>query len=746
MRFKEVFVLFMSILGLAACGDGGGDFSGDGGGTSPSGVILSDSGTVSSIVPAVYHFNTTAMRAYSARLVSTTGDADLFIYTKPLNTASFDDLLGDSWSSSGIDDVSFIVPSDTSAYAHVFPDSQSANYDLQVFYNHLSVDGPQRTRGTQNKSIYFSFDAVAGQTYNVKVTPMNGDPRLRVYSNTRIDLYNRAALKPDGLIGTSDNPGTQVESIVFVATETKPHYVEVTNNNTSTDIIFSVNVETTEAKADLQVILSSLNYSSGNLTVNYTVSNIGVAHSTGVNLHFWLDSESPPTSGSVGDSHLYIGPLAPGASYSRSQTMNVEGLESGTFYAYIDPENILPEADETNNVSAGWYWTAPVQAPQYFDFEDGLVPLAFTFSGDADWSVAREGEGGSIYSFRSGTITANQTSCFQLSVNGVESVTFDWKALADYSTDYLRFYVNNTVFATYSGANTWVSRSHSFSNTSLRTYKWCYVKGGSDNLEVDDGGWVDNIVFNPELPDLSVVLNSVTSDGTDLTINYTVTNTTGAAAASTTIDFWANSSTPPNMGSAGEVQLIVPVIAGNGSFTGTATVPSTESSGTAYAIVDTHNTLSEKNENNNISAGVEWIYLGTPLAEYDFEDGLLPGNFVSSGNAGWQIDETTSSSGTVSIRASTITHSQSACTAVTVENSSAISFDWKVSSESNYDFLRFYINGNQQAVPISGDVNWTGKTFSEFHVGTNEFKWCYTKDHMVTHGSDTGWVDNIRVY
>ena len=70
-----------------------------------------------------------------------------------------------------------------------------------------------------------------------------------------------------------------------------------------------------------------------------------------------------------------------------------------------------------------------------------------------------------------------------------------------------------------------------------------------------------------------------------------------------------------------------------------------------------------------------------------------------------------------------------------------ISFWWKVSSESNYDFLRFYI-GSAEQQRISGNVDWQEESF-EVPAGTHTLKWQYDKDGSVTHGYDCGWVDQV---
>ena len=70
-----------------------------------------------------------------------------------------------------------------------------------------------------------------------------------------------------------------------------------------------------------------------------------------------------------------------------------------------------------------------------------------------------------------------------------------------------------------------------------------------------------------------------------------------------------------------------------------------------------------------------------------------------------------------------------------------MSFHWKVSSESNYDYLRFYIDGSEQS-KISGDTDWQQKSYV-LSAGNKTLKWCYTKDYSDDSGSDAGWVDKI---
>ncbi len=71
----------------------------------------------------------------------------------------------------------------------------------------------------------------------------------------------------------------------------------------------------------------------------------------------------------------------------------------------------------------------------------------------------------------------------------------------------------------------------------------------------------------------------------------------------------------------------------------------------------------------------------------------------------------------------------------------SISFYYKVSSESGYDKLHFYIDNTEMGT-WSGNVSWTKATFP-VGAGVHSYRWSYTKDQSVNSGSDCGWIDFI---
>ncbi len=79
----------------------------------------------------------------------------------------------------------------------------------------------------------------------------------------------------------------------------------------------------------------------------------------------------------------------------------------------------------------------------------------------------------------------------------------------------------------------------------------------------------------------------------------------------------------------------------------------------------------------------------------------------------------------------------------TVSGAGTASFYLRVSSESGYDFLEFYIDGSLQD-QISGTVDWQQMTYTITALGSHTLEWRYTKDEAVNDGNDCGWVDKLE--
>lgn len=131
------------------------------------------------------------------------------------------------------------------------------------------------------------------------------------------------------------------------------------------------------------------------------------------------------------------------------------------------------------------------------------------------------------------------------------------------------------------------------------------------------------------------------------------------------------------------------------------------------------------------------------IAIEDFETNNFDSfDWEFGGNSNWTTT-TGAYEGTYCAKSGAINHSQTTSLMLNAEvvADGDISFQRKVSSETNYDYLRFYIDATQMG-SWSGTSGWVEQTYA-VSAGTHTFKWEYTKDGAVVGGSDCGWVDYI---
>jgi PKD repeat protein len=115
----------------------------------------------------------------------------------------------------------------------------------------------------------------------------------------------------------------------------------------------------------------------------------------------------------------------------------------------------------------------------------------------------------------------------------------------------------------------------------------------------------------------------------------------------------------------------------------------------------------------------------------------------TGGNTNWTITNVGPYEGTYTAKSGDINDNQSSYLSISynVTSNGEISFFKKVSSESSYDFLSFYIDNNLQE-SWSGEIAWSASSYP-ITSGQHTFKWEYSKDVSVSSGSDCGLVDYI---
>ena len=125
-----------------------------------------------------------------------------------------------------------------------------------------------------------------------------------------------------------------------------------------------------------------------------------------------------------------------------------------------------------------------------------------------------------------------------------------------------------------------------------------------------------------------------------------------------------------------------------------------------------------------------------------FDEGI-PETFELADSANWIRVSDESVSGAYSMKSPAITHNESSSFSLHFNaiRSGEVSFFYKTSSENNYDWLNFYLDG-QKVDRWSGVHDWT-YVFYDILEGEHTLVWEYAKDYSVDGNSDCVWIDDV---
>ncbi len=144
---------------------------------------------------------------------------------------------------------------------------------------------------------------------------------------------------------------------------------------------------------------------------------------------------------------------------------------------------------------------------------------------------------------------------------------------------------------------------------------------------------------------------------------------------------------------------------------------------------------------NNLQADLNF-YAGSASETYETGD-FSAFDWQNEGDANWNVQSSEVYQGSYAAKSGYITDEQTSVMKIQLEvlQDGEVSFFKKVSSEEDYDYLKFYIDGQLQD-KWSGDVEWSSEQFP-VSAGEHTFEWTYEKDMSVDEGQDCAWIDNI---
>lgn len=265
-------------------------------------------------------------------------------------------------------------------------------------------------------------------------------------------------------------------------------------------------------------------------------------------------------------------------------------------------------------------------------------------------------------------------------------------------------------------------------NTKVRFFVTCTA--GDDTWE----GKFDLTFGAPEFA-ITNISNTELTPGGNGTITFDIANNGGANAENAVLEVYTSSNDlmlAANSFDLGDITTGTSI-----SFPVDVTVNSGVEIGSTYEV----NYLVTAGHYS--TSGSYTITVGNIVETFETGDFTLY-DWQFSGSANWTIVSDGAYAGSYCAKSGVISDSQQTDLILTIDilADGEISFYKKVSSENNWDWLRFYID-NVQKGEWSGNAAWSQETYP-VTTGTHTFKWSYQKDGSVSNGSDCAWVDNIQ--
>ena len=304
----------------------------------------------------------------------------------------------------------------------------------------------------------------------------------------------------------------------------------------------------------------------------------------------------------------------------------------------------------------------------------------------------------------------------QTSVTGPGTLTYYWKFYVPLHfpriTDYLGFYMDGVYQAGVGSSFVrWYSHT-AYVGSGSHTLKWSYVRGSG--AHGGGPGYVDQVSFS--------------AGSTPALISNQPDPQTAVAGTDATFSVQAGG-TPP--------------LRYQWRFYGTNLAGATDSALTLTSVMPVqagdYKVVVTNDYGPSVTSSVAALTVTTiPLPEA--LDYLGPA-YTTSGNASWFGQVGLMHDGVDAARSGSVGNSQQSVLSLNLLGPGNLSFWWKVSSETNFDYLKFYTNNVLQKA-ICGEVDWQQQTVS-LPAGMNTVIWQYLKDYSISLGQDAAWLDQI---
>jgi len=313
-------------------------------------------------------------------------------------------------------------------------------------------------------------------------------------------------------------------------------------------------------------------------------------------------------------------------------------------------------------------------------------------------------------------LAAGEFASLETKSGGPGLLSFWWKSDFATSSDALLFWIGDSQLASLTTTTDW--EQHTFKvppgNVDLR---WTFSNAASEESKA----WLDQVNFIPCDFHLSSSYNYPSASSWGSTGAVTVTAAADCAWNVVNTNSWITIlSSVINNGSG----VVTYALAGNPTPViryGYLIIADQLYSISQYPGLPTNSPVISLPEALDTEGSLAWSTIGTPE---------------------WFGQRIFSRDGVDAAQSGPVGDSGAVTTATTMNGPGTILFWWRVSSETNKDYLKFFINGVQQS-RISGEVDWQLARYDLTSV-TNTLKWTYSKNNDGAVGQDRGWLDQVQ--
>ncbi|MBO4563146.1 MAG: hypothetical protein J5772_05995 [Clostridia bacterium] len=374
----------------------------------------------------------------------------------------------------------------------------------------------------------------------------------------------------------------------------------------------------------------------------------------------------------------------------------------------------------------------------------------FVSTGSYAWTV----DGDSVVSGNAGVNNSTSTLITRVSVGYEETLTFDYKVSSEEGADYLRVKVNGTTVFETSGEHDWDTASVTIPGYGSAEITFEYKKNAS-GAAGSDKAWIRNVKVDGSLSSAANITGGTEIFSSSGEYPWVADRAEHAAKSGNAgVDNSTSSMTVSlELKKAMIVKFKYKVSAASGDrFTFLDNDRIALNSGATegyveyeYSVPSTgmHTFTFTFTKNASGSSGDDCAYVKCFYYIHSFEsaingsDNFLP--FINDGEYPWVAAGDAASSSNWGEA-----NSQSDLLLELPMNAGeTLTFKYRASSESNYDFLRFYVDGTQMFQQSGNNTNWTTYTFTATSTKTYVFKWSYQKDYSADTNDDCGYVKEV---